>query len=1039
MALPQRVLAAGVLLFGIGGIALATLPAGLDGRANFGAYLDGNLPLAGAGGMPATLSATGAFANLSTLTPHPGLIPYDINSPLWSDAAVKIRYVALPYDGTSNSPKIGFASTGKWTFPAGTVWVKQFNLVTNEQLGTTRRLETRILVRDNNGGVYGASYRWRPDNSDADIVVNPTNEDGIVVTHADGTTTHTQSWLYPGQAQCLECHNNANPTDPNGTGMILGLKTVQMNKNFTYVTGRTDNQLNTWSELGMFDTTLSAGAIAGFDKHVPLTDTTATLEKRVRSYVDSNCAYCHQPNGAGPIWDARSTTPILNQNIAGDATNPGAVLRRFSTEYSRIYIRDSVDPRVTSFPLPMPPIARNIPDPSWLSTLSQWINHPFDTNEAWSVGDNTKVRVKFSHALDTISALQVGNYSISNGVTVIGAELDAVEANTVVLTTSALQVGVNYRLRLNNVREAAAPNNAVWPNTYEDFSYLTALAPQSINFAPLADRYTRNGPLTLTATGGASGNPVVFSSLTPSICSSGGTNGALITPTGASGLCTITANQAGNNTTAPAPQVTQSFKMLLQYDIVLEGSQETPPNVSLASGSGSAIYDGTNRSLKLNLTYSALPTPETDAHVHGPAARGQSAGPIASLASGSPKTDTVTLTPAQETQLLAGQLYVNVHSSAYPGGELRGQIDNMGSAGVTLQILFAGLPFGSVQAVSPVGSGVACVANCTVVLPKNLDLQLSGYDYGDGDPAVNSRMSGCDSTTFPVGLPGEICGVKMTTSRTLYAVREYLGTPYPPTITSIVQGNGEAIINFTPPPYNGGFSVIDYTVSCAMDAVSVSVTSTGTAPIIIPLSNGATYTCSMRSRNSFIFSAPSNSVTVTPNPPLTVLTLKSRKSHNGVDYDLPMAYGTQVAGTYAIEPRAIGTKGHQLRFEFNQAISSITSVNAKDVGTTTSRTATFVREGNVVVVTLPDLPDNNRITIELQGVNGVSNFSTTVGFLVGDVNDTGRVTAADLMGLKSRGTQVVDASNFRFDLNLNGTLTSSDISQIKSRMGVMLP
>lgn len=1035
MALPKRVLAAGVLLFGIGGIALATLPAGLDGRANFGAYLDGHLPLAGAGGMPATLSATGAFANLSTLTPHPGLIPYDINSPLWSDAAVKIRYVALPYDGTSNSPKIGFASTGKWTFPAGTVWVKQFNLVTNEQLGTTRRLETRILVRDNNGGVYGASYRWRADNTDADIVVDPTNEPGIVVTHADGTTTHTQSWLYPGQAQCLECHNNANPTDPNGTGMILGLKTVQMNKNFTYVTGRTDNQLNTWSELGMFDTTLSAGAIAGFDKHVPLTDTTATLEKRVRSYVDSNCAYCHQPNGAGPIWDARSTTPILNQNIAGDATNPGAVLRRFSTEYSRIYIRDSVDPRVTSFPLPMPPIARNIPDTLWLSTLNQWINHPFDSTEAWSVGDNTKVRVKFSHALDTAGALLPTNYAINNGITVTSAEFDAFEANTVVLTTSALQTGVNYRLRLNNVREAAAPNNAVWPNTYEDFVYLTAPTTQTINFAPLADRYTRNGPLTLTATGGASGKPVVFSSLTPSICTSGGTNGALITPTGASGLCTITANQAGSNTATAAAQVTQSFKMLLYYDIVLEGSQETPPNVSLAGGSGSAIYDGTNRSLKLNLTYSGLQTPETDAHVHGPAARGQSASPIASLASGSPKTDTVTLTATQETQLLAGQLYVNIHTGAYPGGELRGQIDNVGSAGVTLQLVVTGVSNGSVYSITP---GFFCASTCTILLQKNQNLQIHSVDYADGD-AVVGRWSGCNSTSAEYAF-GDLCNVIMTTSRTIYAVREYDGTPYPPVVTSSFSNGGQVTLNFTPPIYNGGYPILDYTAQCVTGVTTVSVSAVGPTSIEMPnLVVGTPYSCTIMARNSRFSSAPSNALTVIPNPPLTVLTLKSRKSHNGIDYDLPLAYGTQVAGTYTVEPRAAGPRGHQLRFEFNQAISAVTSVTAKDFGTTTGRTATFTRDGNVVVVTLPDIADNKRITIELQGVNGVLNVSTTVGFLVGDVNDTGRVTAADLMGIKLRGVQTVDASNFRFDLNLNGTLNSSDISQIKSRMGNMLP
>lgn len=123
--------------------------------------------------LPALLSQTGAFADLATLTPSTGLVKYEVNSPLWSDGAHKDRWMAIP-DGQ----KIGFATNGEWTFPAGSVWVKHFELSTNElNPELRRRLETRLLVRDTNNYVYGASYRWRPDYSDADIVYGAVSED----------------------------------------------------------------------------------------------------------------------------------------------------------------------------------------------------------------------------------------------------------------------------------------------------------------------------------------------------------------------------------------------------------------------------------------------------------------------------------------------------------------------------------------------------------------------------------------------------------------------------------------------------------------------------------------------------------------------------------------------------------------------------------------------------------------------------------------------------------------------------------------------
>ena len=200
------------------------------------------------GTLPLLLSGTGAFGDTANRTPAGGLIPYAPNTPLWSDAAVKSRYLAVPNNGGLITPdqQIAFLPTNTWTFPAGTVFVKNFDLVVNETNASVplRRLETRLLVRDINGAVYGVTYKWRPDNSDADLLSGSLNED-ILITNATGV--RTQTWYYPSPADCLTCHTPV-------ANYVLGVNTRQLNGNLTYpATGNTDNQLRTLNRLGLFN------------------------------------------------------------------------------------------------------------------------------------------------------------------------------------------------------------------------------------------------------------------------------------------------------------------------------------------------------------------------------------------------------------------------------------------------------------------------------------------------------------------------------------------------------------------------------------------------------------------------------------------------------------------------------------------------------------------------------------------------------------------------------------------------------------------
>lgn len=165
---PVVCLSAGLLLCGmIVRPAGAQEPYGLDGRAPIGPYLNHVMPRTlGAASFPRVLSATGAFTDLRTLTPSKGLVPFTVNSPLWSDGAIKTRWMAVPNDGPPYAPneRINFVPVGEWSFPDGTVFVKNFELTVNEATGERKRQETRFLVRKSGGGVYGVTYKWQRDN-----------------------------------------------------------------------------------------------------------------------------------------------------------------------------------------------------------------------------------------------------------------------------------------------------------------------------------------------------------------------------------------------------------------------------------------------------------------------------------------------------------------------------------------------------------------------------------------------------------------------------------------------------------------------------------------------------------------------------------------------------------------------------------------------------------------------------------------------------------------------------------------------------------
>lgn len=116
------------------------------------------------------------------------------------------------------------------------------------------------------------------------------------------------------------------------------------------------------------------------------------------------------------------------------------------------------------------------------------------------------------------------------------------------------------------------------------------------------------------------------------------------------------------------------------YEATLSGSQEVPPTPSGGSGQAEVQLDTANNMITWKVTYGGLSAPPTAGHIHGPAGPGQNAGVLVpfSLVVAQPIQGSAQLTPAQVAELAAGRMYVNLHTTAFPGGEIRGQLQRRG-------------------------------------------------------------------------------------------------------------------------------------------------------------------------------------------------------------------------------------------------------------------------------------------------------------------------------------------------------------------------
>ena len=241
---------------------------------------------------PQRLSETGCYSDIANLVLAPGVVRFDVNSPLWTDGAVKLRSVALPPGET-----MYYQPDGAFGLPLGTVVLKTFTL--EDGAGNVRRLETRVIHRDPNGW-NGYTYRWEDDQQDAVLL------DGALTEEVEGPTGRF-TWIYPSRAQCDHCHVER-------FGYAVGLASRQLNRLYDYE-GGTFNQLAAFAGAGLMEQAPEAlpSTLPAFpDPH----DDSASLEARVRGLLDANCASCHLPDGPTDAEiDLRVTTPFEEMKL----------------------------------------------------------------------------------------------------------------------------------------------------------------------------------------------------------------------------------------------------------------------------------------------------------------------------------------------------------------------------------------------------------------------------------------------------------------------------------------------------------------------------------------------------------------------------------------------------------------------------------------------------------------------------------------------------------------------------------------------------
>ncbi|WP_417350223.1 hypothetical protein [Flavobacterium alkalisoli] len=297
---------------------------------------------------------------MKNLEPVFRVIPYDLNSTLFTDYAKKKRFIWMPA-GVKASYE---SDSSPLNFPTGTVLIKNFyydNLLPDN---TTKIIETRLMIKKADGWMF-ANYVWNDEQTEA--VYNVLEATQQLTWNENGIEKSTE-YQIPALDQCLTCHGSNEVATP------IGPKPQNINKLFNYGEG-TQNQLQKWISTGYLENNLPQQIVSTVDWK----DTSLPLDIRAKSYLDINCAHCHTPGGFCDYTDMNFAF-----NASNDLTNLGKciepqdfvvgnevyLLAPGNSDISLVYTRMKSE----SMEMRMPLLGRTIRDEEGVELIKAWIN-----------------------------------------------------------------------------------------------------------------------------------------------------------------------------------------------------------------------------------------------------------------------------------------------------------------------------------------------------------------------------------------------------------------------------------------------------------------------------------------------------------------------------------------------------------------------------------------------------------------------------------------------------------------------------------------
>ena len=270
------------------------------------------------------------------LAPSEGVTPYDLNSPLFSDYAHKLRTVLLPagtsihYGDDAFEFPVGTVISKTFYYPRaetatkGTIAVRKVLAQTQQSvldLDEVRLLETRLLIKTPSGWV-AVPYVWNAEQTEATLALAG---DVLSLELVSDEGRQPFAYLVPDTNQCAGCHaleHHSQKIEP------IGIRARHLNKTLRYGAA-SENQLAHWQKAGLLT---GAPDPAQAPRNARWDDPADGLEARARAYLDVNCGHCHRPRGAastsGLLLHAQETDrsrigeckiPIATGRGSGDA------------------------------------------------------------------------------------------------------------------------------------------------------------------------------------------------------------------------------------------------------------------------------------------------------------------------------------------------------------------------------------------------------------------------------------------------------------------------------------------------------------------------------------------------------------------------------------------------------------------------------------------------------------------------------------------------------------------------------------------------